>query len=519
MKCSKAILPAGALILCSTVLWAPGCAPAPIPAVPVNIAEYEQLQQTHPQAYPRNTIVSKNYVRAYDKQLPMPERVASMELVVHLGGGADPESKELAAGLAKPDAPPELRELAMRLAVNPSTPPRKAPPAGPPRKAPPTGPPRKVPPAKPPRKVPPTKPPRKVPPAKPPPEAPDPRVLARLVTFWARDRTASEKDEERYRQTLTKISGRTWDRALVDAINLPNFNGKGSALHLLQTRVRRDRLCELISETHPQTDAMAALAIFVRRLDYIPRTRLDFLATVYIYKTRQDMIADAAAYSRKWDTPDHKYAFGIRDFHLLSRLARDPLQEELRRTDLILRLGKELMQRQHVPTARGPRGTKINDRFRDRVEELAMADLWNLWLLNGMLGRDRMQMALRVMAERDRLDRRRAWGGLVFYRNGRAEAQLYESAIALDARSNDLIYVPGTLLSRHSHDALCRFAGHFERLDNTARAGPTRQELGQAKEDNYYGLILTSLGPGSFCAHYYNPEGVVVSLGRFPFRR
>ncbi len=65
---------------------------------------------------------------------------------------------------------------------------------------------------------------------------------------------------------------------------------------------------------------------------------------------------------------------------------------------------------------------------------------------------------------------------------------------------------------------MCRFITHFDKIQNAERAGPTAEELRNAAEGNYYGLVMTRTGKNSFCAHYYSPKGKVISLGEFPIR-
>lgn len=525
-------LVAAGLLACSMAVCGGGCALETVPPVPTSLAEYNKLEQTHPQAYTRRTIVLRQLERVLDRDLSMAQRIASLELL------ADPRLKDVEQSNvqhlrlleSEADAPDELVLLArevlvgrglasrtsfpVRSKVNPPKPPApKPPPPKPPGPGPkPPGP--KPPPPKPPGPGP--KPPGPKPPA---PRPTDLAALADWVKGWARDRSGSLETETRYRQQLLEITGKTWEVALVDLINTPGFLARGSALELLNQRFSRKQLSTIISSvTDPRTDAMVALGMFCRRLGYIPANGTEFLATAMLYKTRKRTIRHAARYSDKWNT-DYEYEFNIRDFHLLTRLALDPLQEDLRRTDLILRLGKAFLHRPHVAARSGAHGARINDRFEQQVEKLKMPDLWNLLLVNGMLEREQMQMALRVTAIGDRQDRRHAWGGLVFYANGRAEARRYPSATVLEGRANDLIYVPATIEVRYAYDALCRFHCHFEKVENAKRAGPSAEELRQAKEDNIYGLVLTSISKDVFCAHYYSAQGVVVSLGMFPFRQ
>lgn len=492
----------------------------PTPPVPCNTAEYNQLEQTNPRLYTGQTIVLRNLTRVLDKSLPMEERIASLELLrdPRLKDVEQPAMRELSTLGSEQGAPDELVRLAeevlasrglsgriaIRKGATPPVPPGPVPPAPKPPGPKPPGPVRPTPPE--------PSPPKPVGP-------PDLELLAGRVKRWAQDPTNTLESEQQYRQAIRQMTGKEWDAALWELINTPGFLARGSALEVLNQRVPRKQLTRMISSvTQPRTDAMAALGVFLRRLGYIPANGTEFMAATLLYKTREDMIREAAKYSEKWNT-EYGYEFNVRDFHLLSRLALDPLQEELRRIDLILRLGKALSGRPHAAARSGNGGARIDDHFDQQVEKLKMPDLWNLWLLNGMLEREQVQMALRATAAGDRDDRQHAWGGLVFYANGRAEARRYSSGLAVGGRANDLIYVPSTRAVLDSFDALCRFHCHFEKANNQKRAGPTPEELRQGKEDNVHGLVLTSISKDVFCAHYYNPSGVVVSLGMFPFRQ
>ncbi|KKL26971.1 hypothetical protein LCGC14_2389890, partial [marine sediment metagenome] len=232
---------------------------------------------------------------------------------------------------------------------------------------------------------------------------------------------------------------------------------------------------------------------------------------------RRDMLSEAARLALNWSR-NYKYQFNIRDFHLLSRLARDPLRSNLKRTQIVLEIGQALKTRKHVrraPTTSTKPGA-YDDNFWLQVDKLTMSDLWNLFLIDEMLSRPRVQVSLRLMADGDLDDTHSAWGGLVFYQNGQAEAILYPPDP--EAGSNDMTYQATQRLITDERDSLCRFIGHFDKVQNKSRAGPSPEELADARAYNYCGLILTRVGKNSFCAHYYNPEGVVVSLGKFPLR-
>jgi hypothetical protein len=145
-----------------------------------------------------------------------------------------------------------------------------------------------------------------------------------------------------------------------------------------------------------------------------------------------------------------------------------------------------------------------------------MADLWRLRLLDEMLTRPHVQMAIAVMADRDRADAARAWGGVIFYESGRATARIYPPP---DAGGDDKTYAPSEQAASDLRDSLCRFHAHFERANNAERSLPSQTELLEAATGGFCGLLLTTLGDDTFCATYYTPRGVVVSLGAAPLRR
>ncbi len=86
-----------------------------------------------------------------------------------------------------------------------------------------------------------------------------------------------------------------------------------------------------------------------------------------------------------------------------------------------------------------------------------------------------------------------------------------------DGATSDVLYIPTTQAVKAGRDAMCRFATRFNRTSNASHAGPGVAELRDARQNNHYGLLITSLSSREFCAHYYNPRGTVVSLGTFPF--
>jgi len=469
-----------------------GCEP-PGARVPVSLAEYSRPAEPGRTRYPDQTVLLHNLQRVLNADLAGEARLQSLELVVHLGGEDAEVRSSLATALGEEDAPAAVQEAVLAFLLKKDYPDLA----------------------------------RHVVRALPRVKSnarlrdalldwlvrhPTPEVLAEVVQLWA-DEVPAGVDEPRYRIVIEKISGKDWDQALLDGINAEGFFARGSALEVLSARFPPAALRQRIAEMPARTEAVAALQSFIERFDYLPRTRVEFLAAASICQTQKQLLADAARMYAQW-RETYAYTFNIRDFHLLSRLAGDPLRKTSRRTQLLLELGQSIGSREHV-RAPGEPGYKYDDRFATQIERLGAADLWNLYLLDQMLSTPRIQLALRIMAERDRADRASAWGGLIRYENGRAEARLYPPAAE---GASDLIYVPGPRAERDTPDALCRFAGHFEQLHNADRAGPGGKELLDARLNNYYGLILTSISEHAFCAHYYGPDGIVVSLGKYPFR-
>ncbi len=129
---------------------------------------------------------------------------------------------------------------------------------------------------------------------------------------------------------------------------------------------------------------------------------------------------------------------------------------------------------EHVPASPGAKSRPIKDDLDSNIEALSTADLYNLYLLQAMLARTRIQAALRVVGIKDREDARAAWGGLVFYKEGVADAVLYQSST--DVPDNALVYTPSAKAVTDGRDALCRFIAHFEKESNAPRAGPTPEE-------------------------------------------
>jgi hypothetical protein len=472
-----------------------GCAQQ-IPPPPRTVGQYERFMQSGGSGYPPQTIVLHNLQRVLDRDLDSGSRIESLRVIDRVGGEEPIVLEQLAAVLSDPANPAEVHSAVLEFLLKKDYPElaeyviRVLPAAG----------------------------------ASPRirqvllnwlTRHPTPAVLSGVVRAWVQQLPRGEREAAYYQQVVERITGKSWDVALLEAINTPTFTASGGAIEILARGVPVATLRQRVSAATPRTEAMTASQAFISRLDYLPAGEAELSAAVAFYRTRRNLFADVAKLSNTWRAK-YGYRFDVRDFHLLAALARVPRGAAVDRAGLVGELAPTLLKRRHIRywAARGER-EDVTLRFDRQVDRLTMADLWNLHLLNEMLSRPPVQAALRVMALQDRADRRNAWGGQVFFENGQATAKLYPADV--QTNEDDFRYIPSARSVADGRDALCRFSAHFDRPQNAQRAGPDAEELADAKENNYYGVVLTAVSDATFCAHYYSPQGIILSLGEFPF--
>lgn len=331
--------------------------------------------------------------------------------------------------------------------------------------------------------------------------------LAEGIVQWA-PLSPTGPNETAYRTWVKEKTGTSWNRALLDALNTPRFTAPVEAMDVLQKRVDLSTLKRQILLLKPATSAIRSLQAFAKAFDYIPPTPAAFMQVMVLYHSRRDMFNETALRAAQWQQGG-KYKFHVRDFHLLSRLSRDPLRDDLKQPQLIVAVGKALKKQRHLS-----RDGKT-DQFWAVLDKLDHADLWNIYLLHEMLARPRVQMKLRLMMNSDQADTGGEWGGLVFYQSGQAEAHLYR--YDKHAPRNDQRYQPSRRVISDGRDALCRFVSHAH-IAKDKDIGPTAAELRDAKKGDYNGLALSRTDKDHFAAYYYTPSGAVVSLGVFSLR-
>ena len=467
---------------------AASCAQRQPPQMPLTAPQYDAMQQSDPQAFAGQTILMHNLGRVLDEQLDGKARGESLELVLLLGGDDSTVRRQLASAMDL-QCPDELRAALLAYLMQKD--------AG---------------------------------------ELtqhiihtlpslgkdnhlregvlewltrnPTPAALAEVVKLWAAQ-PVDGPSEEQFRTVVERQTACDWHSALLDGINTPNFFARGSAIEVLAGRVAPQTLRERVSLIQPKTDAMLALQAFMKHFGYLPASGDEFLSVTVLFMSHRDQFEAPAGVAGKWHDGEG-YAFNVRDYHLLAYLSADTARDPfMPRGQLLADLETALAAR---PPAPGRQGTDAPDqKLSDFQQHLTLADLWNLKLLDEMLSRKAVQSALRVMAQRDQADATAAWGGLITCSDGQAGAKLYPAA----AGGTDKCYLPAEQAIFDGRDALCRFVGHFDKVQNATRAGSDAIELADAAVGNYYSLVLTSLSETTFCAHYVNPSGVVVSLGVF----
>ncbi len=474
-------------------VMAGGCA-QPVPPPPRTVAEYDHFVRSGAGGYPRQTILLHNLQRVLDKEIATDARIESLRVIDKVGGEEPIVLDQLAVVLGDSGNPPQLHAAVLDFLLKKDYPEL----AGYVMRVLPISSSGQIRQALMDWLV----------------RHPTPAVLSGVVRVWSDQLSLNRTDSAYYQQAVERITNRSWDAALLEALNTPGFTAPGAAMGILARHMAPGALSGRISASVARSEAMTTAQWFIAHLDYLPDSEAELASAVAIYRTRQNLLGDVAGLSGKWRAK-YGYRFNIRDVHLLAGLSRDSNKAETDRATLVGALSEVLLKRRHIRY--GPARTAREDvtiRFDRLADRLTMADLWNLRLLNEMLSRPPVQAALRVMSLQDRADRKNAWGGQVFLENGQAAAKLYPADV--QAADNDSRYVPSARSASDGRDALCRFSAHFEQPENAPRSGPDTEELADARENNYYGLILTAVSESTFCAHYYNPQGIIVSLGEFP---
>jgi hypothetical protein len=336
---------------------------------------------------------------------------------------------------------------------------------------------------------------------------PMPQVLAEVVKIWARERPGGP-DEKLFRRTVARTGGKDWADTLLVALNAEGFRARGSALSVLVGRMDHRQLIHRFQRMIPRTLAVRAIQAFGERFDYLPANGQELLTCVSLWNSSRGTLDDAARLTARWTSDyDPAYKFNVRDFHLLSGLARNPLRQQHRRNKLVKNLTRRLRKRRHL--------AGVGGEFQKQVQRLTLVDLWNLTVLSEMIERPRVQLSLRILTDRLRANVKSPRSGLILYENGRAVAKLYPQAS--DAAGPPGDYIPSRAIQRAGRNAVCHLHTRFEKTYNGDRAAPSKRELMAAKQTNFYGLVLCSIDSGTFSTFYYTPNGVIISLGMFPF--
>ncbi|MFP4106401.1 MAG: hypothetical protein ACLFVU_09960 [Phycisphaerae bacterium] len=467
---------------------AAGCGAQRVQQVPTTVSDYRNQPESDRLSYPPEVVLLHNLQRVMDDTLPDLRRRQSMEVVAMLGNEKESARRQLASLLSRKNISESLRMRIMEFLLDRNYAEMSGLVVG-------------------------------MLPELPagsrlrekllrwlernPHEAALPVVLA----AWAEEPTGEANDRV-FREIVGTIGGRRyWDQVLLDKLAQPEFEQVGAALEILVSRLGKETLRQRLKGMSSASEAVAALKLFENWFEYLPDTRQQYRMLANAYRNHREDLDLTSRLAQRWSRQTG-YQFGIRDFHLLHGLATDPDHVELSREALIRQVGQAVRSRRHA-NGIGGQPPVSRDFWRQRTD-LNMADLWNLLLVNRMLEKPKVIAGLEALARRDRNDRRGAYGGLIFYENGKAEAKVYPGRPADDGE-----YRPTDRWVEDSRDSLMTFVGHFSKINNAANAGPDSAERRLARENDRYGLTITSVGRGRFSAHYYNPKGKVISLGIF----
>ena len=334
---------------------------------------------------------------------------------------------------------------------------------------------------------------------------PGPEKLNDVVIYWASE-AVNGPNEKLFRHAVAKLGVGKWQDVLLNSLNAKKFAARGSALAVLAARGAEIDLLKSVKLMTAKTVSVQAMQTFAEKFGYIPANGGELLACVILQAGGKDSLDAPARLARQWGKK-YKYKFNIRDFHLLSLLAIDPLRRKIGRDELVKQIVAKLRGRRHIAAGGGP--------FSKQTARMTLPDLWNIVLLDEMLRRQRVTLSLRMLADRLRAGGLSPCSGLVFYEGGKASAKLYPQRA--DSTSGDRDHIPERELQRAGFSALCHLHTRFEKVNNEDLAPASKLEVSASNQGNFYGLVLASIDTGTFSAFYYNPDGAVVSLGLFAF--
>ncbi|MCY2929994.1 MAG: hypothetical protein NTV86_10965 [Planctomycetota bacterium] len=543
-----------ALAVAAACLTAGGCNKPPV-TMPVTLIDYQRLQSENPQDYPPGNVLKLNLVRVLDTGLTEEDRLTSMEVVTYLQPRSQGDLDALATVQNEKNSPrlaAAARQYLQRVPSLPPVPDRGATGVASSALA------------------------RRTDPddpryssdragsvgsyrtgtsdtgypaagtgdttARPPTVSPyDVRSqrlrelltngraddLSEVIIYWGQEPAPpDERVDGGYRAAIEKITGKPWDEALLDAINQPRFTARGSAVEVLSARIAQPALVQRVAAvTTPNSEAMQVMKVFASQFGYVPGTRQELLSAVRVYRAYNGRLEQGAKLARQWRQESQGlddaagargqriYRFNIRDFHLLAGLAQDPGNSRTDRLSLVAELANSTPAGRPAPPVTGVETSTMSA----AVGKMSMADLWNVWLMNGMLASPAFRADLRQVAERDLADTRAAWGGLIVYNALAKRVEVRSADAARTGAYDDVRYLPPQTVIDKTPLAMARIHGHFNRVNGAALAGPTRQEVQDAVVGNYCGLVLTRISDREFCAYYYNPGRLVLGLGTFNF--
>jgi hypothetical protein len=154
------------------------------------------------------------------------------------------------------------------------------------------------------------------------------------------------------------------------------------------------------------------------------------------------------------------------------------------------------------------------DTWRD---DMAWADYITALVIDEAVGSERVRSALFAQAETDRLDETTEYGGIVRISIRPQETEIY---VAADyppkpvMRENDTSFVASPEMFREGTQALAHYHFHVQEINNGRYAGPSFGDMNYAARYGRACLVFTSLDENTLGVDLYQPDGVILDLGR-----
>ncbi len=467
---SKFFVHSFALAVLLAALAFTGCAEQRRPRLPQTPQELAAQQRIAPKAFTAREIAKHNFDRVRDGKLDPVERVASLAVLIAVDGNNPAYHADLAADFTRASTPPQVRSALLLVLARQDD------------------------------------------------EAISPHVVSSLVQTqdeilaaalrqwltrhrrtqafsvvvrnWADTDPTDEIRRQRYEQAVEAIRGEPWKDALLEAMNVPAFNARGSAWELLLHNTDRPELLERLGSMKAATPAVEAIQYYMGQLGYLPRNRQELLRAVEMYIMLRPELDRAVPVAQVLATEDG-YNFNPRDVHLLGGLGafRDAWK------------GDVAASSQPAAIAEKPAA----DRQPASAPALLLSDRLRLGLMSQWLASGNNSEKLAAMASAPSAE---PVGGIITCCDGCTKEQFFQSA---RPRS----FIPSEEMIKASQNCLGWFAMEPRKDKGGSETIPAVGDP-QARLRDCPALLILRQG-NELVASYWTPNGQqTVEIGRIP---